>query len=224
MIGVRFLAGVNSAERCGVGKDVELRIGGLGRSAFEGVDPLLERAARGEVGAFEGIVRTHDTGLRTLAARLVGESATEDVLQDAYLKAFRALRRGRPPTESVEGWLYRIVYRTCLDELRWRRRHPKRPLLDLEGDQAGESNPAEVTATLRADLATALESLSEDQRAAVILVDALGFGYREAGEILRIRRGTVASRLNHAREVLRRALALEDGTQDAGKGEEQVEP
>ena len=68
----------------------------------------------------------------------------------------------------------------------------------------------------RRELATALERLPAEERAAVLLVDAQGFAYREAGEVLGVPEGTIASRLNRARAFLR--AALESGEQGACQG------
>lgn len=172
-------------------------------------DWVVERARLGDSDAFEEVVRVHDAGFRMLAARLVGDVRTDDVLQEAYLKAFRAIRRHRGPNGSLPAWLYRIVYHTCVDELRRVRRRPTQSLDDAMDLAHPRLGPDEL-ATNRARLAAALAELTSEQRAAVVLVDALGFNYSEAGTILGIRRGTVASRLNHARAALRRALSQHD--------------
>lgn len=171
-----------------------------------GVDEgVVERARLGDPEAFEAMIRAHDRGFRVLAARLVGDVRTDDVLQEAYLKAFRAITHRRGPDGSLPGWLYRIVYHSCLDELRRVRRQPTLSLDETRESAPSVPGPDEL-AVDRAGLTAALAELSPDQRAAVVLVDALGFKYSEAGAILGIRRGTVASRLSHARSELRRVL------------------
>jgi RNA polymerase sigma-70 factor (ECF subfamily) len=83
---------------------------------------LLERAQGGDGTAFAALVRAFDPKLRGLAFGLLGDrELMDDVLQEAYLRAFRAL----PGFEGRSGlgtWLYRITYNACLDELRRRRR------------------------------------------------------------------------------------------------------
>jgi RNA polymerase sigma-70 factor (ECF subfamily) len=166
---------------------------------------LAERAREGDSDAFWSLVEPYDRGLRALAYRLLGDrDLMDDALQEAYLKAFRALPSFRGDS-AVASWLYRIVYNACLDQLRraGRRRHAP---LEAAGERSDPGpDPAEV-ATRRHDLGTALASLSPDMRAAVLLVDAEGMDYGEAAETLGIPRGTLASRLNRARAHLRRAL------------------
>lgn len=167
--------------------------------------PGSTRAAAGDPDAFWSLVRPHDQMLRALAYRLVGDrDLMDDVLQEAYLKAFRALPslRGR---QAVGSWLYRIVYNVSMDQLRRGRRAAMVPLEEVPDQPDPAPDPGELTAR-RGDLAAALDTLPPEMRAAVHLVDAEGLSYEEAGAIIGVPRGTVASRLSRAREVLRRAL------------------
>jgi RNA polymerase sigma-70 factor (ECF subfamily) len=165
--------------------------------------PVIERARRGDQEAFAAVLRHYDPGLRALAYRLLGDrDLMDDALQEAYVKAFRALPCFRG--ESRLGtWLYRIAYNACLDELRRSRGTEELPLEAEVPSRAGD--PADVAARSR-DLAGALAALPSEERTAVLLVDAQGFDYRESARILGIPEGTVASRLNRARASLRIAL------------------
>jgi RNA polymerase sigma-70 factor (ECF subfamily) len=167
---------------------------------------LVARARRGDGDAFAALVRLHDRMLRALAYRLLGDrQLMDDVLQDAYVKAFRALPRFRAES-SVATWLYRIVYNACQDELRRARRSREEPL----GEELGSAaDPADAVA--QSDVAAALAGLTPQDRAAVLLVDALGSSYDDAAEVLGVPRGTVASRLNRARPALRAALEGSEG-------------
>ena len=162
-------------------------------------------------GEFAELIRRHDRSLRSLAFRLLADrDRMDDALQDAYVKAFRALPRFRGGS-APETWLYRIVYNTCLDELR-RERFRRR--LSSEARPEPATDPAD-TAAGRAGLAAALGALPHDQRAAVLLVDAEGFDYRAAAEVLGVELGTLASRLSRARASLRRALSpIADGAEN----------
>jgi RNA polymerase sigma-70 factor (ECF subfamily) len=158
--------------------------------------------------AFWSLVQPYDRGLRALAYRLVGDrDLMDDVLQEAYLRAFRALPslRGR---EAVGSWLYRIVYNASMDQLRKRQRARQVPLEDVPDRADPGPDPGEIAAGRR-DLAAALDALPPQMRAAVLLVDAEGLSYEEAGAIIGVPKGTVASRLSRAREVLRRALGAD---------------
>ena len=133
----------------------------------------------------------------------------EDVLQEAYLRAFRALPRFRGDS-GVGTWLYRIVYNAALDELRSSRRRFELSLRQLEFESEAVPDPAEVVPAQRA-IAHALMRLSPEDRAVVVLVDGQGLRYDEAARVLGVPPGTVASRLNRARSALRRGLRDAEG-------------
>jgi RNA polymerase sigma-70 factor (ECF subfamily) len=170
---------------------------------------LVVRATRGNVDAFYALIYRHDRALRGLAYRLLGDQhAMDDALQESYLKAFRALP-GFEGDSAFRSWLYRIVYNTCLDELRRRRKVGHLPIEAVSHHPDGRPDPGEL-ATDKLDLAAAVASLSPDTRAAVLLVYVDGMDYRSATEVLGVSRGTLASRLHRGRAQLRRAL---DGTE-----------
>ncbi len=172
------------------------------------IDPLLvERARSGDAAAFVDIVRHYEPRLRALAYRLLDDrDLTDDVLQEAYIRAFKALARFRGDA-SLGTWLYRITYNTCIDELR-RGRKVVSLFAENHAETADARSGPEEVAVERSDLAAALGSLAPELRAAVILVDADGLDYAAAGAVLGIPAGTVGSRLNKARAVLRLALGV----------------
>ena len=173
------------------------------RPAVEIGESVIDRAQRGDQEAFAAVIRHYDSGLRALTFRLLGDrDLMDDVLQEAYVKAFKALPRFRRQAK-LGTWLYRIAYNACLDELRRSRRIEELPL--DERVPSGTADPGYVV-TARGDLARALAALPPEDRAAVLLVDAQGFDYRETARVLGIPEGTVASRLNRARASLRTAL------------------
>jgi RNA polymerase sigma-70 factor, ECF subfamily len=166
---------------------------------------LAIRAVTGDEVAFVEIVRRYDSGLRRLAFRLLRDrDAMDDVLQEAYLKAFASISRFRGQA-STRTWLYRIVYNACLDQLKRRRRQPVAQYVDAaSGDSSAQTD-------LRLSLAAALAALPPEERAAVLLVDAEGLSYEEAAAIVGVAAGTIASRLSRARAALRRALREPEG-------------
>jgi RNA polymerase sigma-70 factor, ECF subfamily len=167
---------------------------------------IVERARRGDQEAFAAVIRHYDPGLRALAYRLLRDrDRMDDALQEAYVKAFRALPRFRGDSK-LGTWLYRIAYNACLDELQRSRRVVQLPL-DAETERPGSASDPGDLAAQRHDLAAALAALPPEERAAVLLVDAQGFDYREAARVLGVPEGTIGSRLSRARAVLRRALA-----------------
>jgi RNA polymerase sigma-70 factor (ECF subfamily) len=164
----------------------------------------LARARRGDGAAFAALVRHYDEGLRALAFRLVGDrDRMDDAMQDAYLRAFRALPRFRGAS-APSTWLYRITYNACIDELR---RTPATAPLDAVEEHADPRPGIAELLSTRGRLTAALAQLAPADRTAVLLVDAQGFDYAAAAEVLGVPAGTVASRLNRARTLLRRALA-----------------
>jgi RNA polymerase sigma-70 factor (ECF subfamily) len=165
---------------------------------------VLHRARAGDQRAFTDVVRHYDHRLRALAYRLLGDrAAMDDALQEAYVKAFRALPDFREDA-GLGTWLYSITYRACIDLQRREGRHRTEP--EPLTEPASGADPA-ATATARTDLARALSDLPPDQRAAVLLVDAEGLDYDAAATVLGVAPGTIASRLSRARATLRAALA-----------------
>lgn len=151
---------------------------------------------------FEETVATYHAELHAFAYRILGgRSEAEDALQTAYLKVFRAARGG--DGSLTRPWLYRVVYRCCIDELRRLKRHDHDV---LEGLAAGASDDGPTRELTRA-LSHAFLKLPAPTRAAVLLVDVHGLSYDEAAAALEVPRGTIASRLNHGRDALRAALS-----------------
>jgi RNA polymerase sigma-70 factor (ECF subfamily) len=173
----------------------------------------LRRAKSGDREAFVRLMDHYDRRLRALAYRLLDDrDDAVDAMQDVYVKAFGALPGFREKS-SVGTWLHRITYTTCCERLRQRKRTPL-PLDDEEPPASSSlqaRDPADE-ATLHADLAVALRSLSPEARAAVLLVDRDGYDYRTAAGVLGIPQGTLASRLSTAHAVLRRALRGEEAS------------
>jgi RNA polymerase sigma-70 factor (ECF subfamily) len=164
-------------------------------------DPIAQR----DPDVFIAMVKHYDRPLRGLVYRLMGNrEQMDDVLQEVYLRAYRALPGFRG--EAASGtWLYRIAYNVCIDELRRMQRHPRVPLDEVHEEPDGALDPSDL-ASLRGDLAEALSTLPVDQRAAILLVDAHGFDYARAGDILGVPAGTVGSRVSRARAALRLSL------------------
>lgn len=172
---------------------------------------LVERVLDGDREAFGEVVRRHDDRLRALAFKLLGgdRHRMDDALQEAYVRAYRALPRFRRDAD-LGSWLYRIAYNACVDELRRARRRPE-PVDTGDtgwGQASGAPTPDRVVGA--ADAVTrALAALPVDQRLTVVLVDGEGFDNVTAAQILGVAPGTVASRLSRARAAMRRTLGEE---------------
>ena len=166
---------------------------------------VLDRARSGDHEAFAAVVRLYDAKLRGLAFRLLGDrDRMDDALQEAYVRAFRALPRFRGDAR-VGTWLFRITYNACLDELARGRKVTHVSLDELVEQASGDPEPGDVLGD-RSEVVSALRALPTDERTVMFLVDVHGFDYAAAAEIVGVPVGTVASRLNRARLSVRQAL------------------
>jgi RNA polymerase sigma-70 factor (ECF subfamily) len=176
------------------------------------VDPpeteLIARARAGDARAFTALVRSHDDAMRGLAYSLLGSrTAMDDALQDAYVKAYRAIGSFRG-SAAFGTWLHRIVRNTCIDHLRRSDRH-REVSLELIVSNPDPDVGAEERLAERSRVGAALAALSDEQRGVVVLVDRDGCSYDEAAQLLGITPGTVASRLSRARSTLRATLGAD---------------
>lgn len=162
---------------------------------------MARRVAGGDASAFRPIVEHTQAALYRLASRLCGNlSDAEDALQDAYVKAYRALTRGNyDGRSSVNTWLYRIVTNTCLDL-----RRKRREVLDDANHEPSFDGAltAEARLALR-ELDVWLGDLPEAQRTVVVLKSIEGMSTQEVAEILECSVGSVEQRLVRARATLR---------------------
>ena len=167
---------------------------------------LLRQHVDGDAEAFGELFRRHKDRLWAVALRTLGDpEEAADALQDGMLSAFR--RAGDFRGESaVTTWLHRIVVNACLDRLRRRAARPTAltgddEALDMLAGHAGVEDPGGASA-IRLDIDAALRILPPPQRAAIVLVDMLGFSVTDAAEILDISPGTVKSRCARSRARL----------------------
>jgi RNA polymerase sigma-70 factor (ECF subfamily) len=156
----------------------------------------LLRAQRGDDGACRALVERYQRPVFALISRMIGHGpAVEDLAQETFLKAFRALGRFDPAGPArLSSWLLTIAARLAIDHARRREPAPM-PLHARTG-----------SAELRSALEKAVESLPADFRAAFLLREAHGFSTAEVAQALGIEEGTVKSRLSRAREALREIL------------------
>jgi RNA polymerase sigma-70 factor (ECF subfamily) len=180
---------------------------------------LLRRHVAGDSEAFGELFRRHRDRLWAVALRTVGDpEEAGDALQDAMISAFRRAGDFRGDS-AVTTWLHRIVVNACLDRLR---RKAARPAVSAGDEQAFEalvaqdSDPARTTDT-RLDINAALQILSPQQRAALLVVDMLGFSVADAAIILDTSQGTVKSRCARARARLLPHVAHLRGNRSASE-------
>jgi RNA polymerase sigma-70 factor (ECF subfamily) len=163
---------------------------------------------------FERVALVHLDALYRLALRLTRNRAeAEDVVQEAFLRAFRSFHRFNPGT-NCRAWLFTILRNVFLNRVRMQGREvPEQDMDGLDraepvGEPTIEWNPEEryLQTMLHGDVDRALATLPLAFREAVVLVDVEGLTYREAAQVLSCPIGTVMSRLSRARALLRRAL------------------
>jgi RNA polymerase sigma-70 factor (ECF subfamily) len=171
------------------------------------VDGLVERATVGEREAFDELVRRTQGDAYGLALRLTSdEEDARDVVQDAYLRAYRSLDKFRGDAQ-FGTWLYRIVANCAATTTGRRRRHRHDPLPDDDAvvDERTDTDPgvqAEV-ADLRARLETAIRELPEKLRAVVVLRDVHDLPHDAIAAELGISVSAAKVRLHRARRRLR---------------------
>jgi RNA polymerase sigma-70 factor (ECF subfamily) len=153
---------------------------------------------------FESEALPQMKALYATACRLTRNPAdAEDLVQETYLRAYRAFETYAPGT-NIRGWLYTILYRTRTDQLRKAGRSPR--TVDLPDEGIPVTAAQEALACGQEDVARALDALPEVFRTALVLRDMQDFTYEEMARILAIPIGTVMSRIHRGRAQMRRVL------------------
>lgn len=172
---------------------------------------LLRLHVQGDGEAFGLLFVRHRERLWAVALRTLGDQEeAADALQDAMISAFR--RAGDFRGESaVTTWLHRIVVNACLDRIRRRAARPAasgmdEQTLDVLAQGSALADPG-IDKDIALDVLAALRTLGQDQRAALVLVDMLGYPVADTAEILGISPGTVKSRCARGRARLLPLLA-----------------
>jgi len=160
------------------------------------------------------------SSLYSAALRMTRNPAdAEDLVQETYLKAFRAYERFEAGT-NLKAWMYRILTNSYINDYRKKQRRPDesdigdvedlylyRRIGGLAGATLGRSAEDELMDLFgEAEVKEALEELAEHYRLPVLLADVEGFAYKEIAEILDVPIGTVMSRLHRGRKQLQKLL------------------
>lgn len=180
---------------------------------------LVERAQKGDGRAFEALVRKYQRRVFRLAFGMVkNQEDAMDVSQEAFVRVHKHLATFKGEA-SFYTWVYRITKNLCIDHLR-RSRGDKVEYddtlardegagvaLGLQG-QSGSLNPAKeaLRGELGGKISEALAELSENHREILLLRELEGLAYEELAETLEIKKGTVMSRLFHARKKMQEIL------------------
>ena len=179
---------------------------------------LVGRASRGDLAAYDELVRRYQTRIYSLAYNMTSNKEdAEDMVQDVFVKAFSALKNFQG-TSSFYTWIYRIAINRTINFLKKRKRKQALSLNDV--DEGVERDPAYVElsarespvrdaslAELQEKLNKALLTLSEKHRTVVVLHDIQGMPHDEIARMTGCSEGTVRSRLFYARQQLQGELA-----------------
>ena len=181
---------------------------------------LLARLRQGDDEAFETLVRNYSPRLFSVARRIVGtDEDARDVVQDAFLSAFRAVGSFHGDAR-LSTWLHRIVVNTALMKLRSRKRRPEEPIEPLLPGFLGDGHFAErlqdwaepvdqslSRAETRALVRHRINELPESFRTVLLLRDIEGLSTEETAKVLETTANAVKIRLHRARQALRTLLA-----------------
>lgn len=173
---------------------------------------LVERHRRGDPAAFDEIFARYERMVFNLALRMSGDrEEASDLSQDVFLRVYRHVGRFKGRS-SLKTWVYRVALNCCRSQAA-RRRPVTQPLPEapeqvLEGLQDETSSPERHALARDAgrQLVRALRQLPNPYREAVVLRDIQGLSYREIASVLRVRIGTVRSRIARGRDRLRRIV------------------
>jgi RNA polymerase sigma-70 factor (ECF subfamily) len=184
------------------------------------IDPdadLVQRAQRGDTTAFDDLVKKYTPKLYGLVYHMTSNHEdTNDILQDVFAKAYRALKRFRGKS-TFYTWVYSIATNMTLNALKKRNRRRTMSLNDV--DLAIEKDKDFIEATSKSDpvreaniselqerLNIAMQELSESHRMVVTMFDIQGMPHAEISKILGVSEGTVRSRLFYAHQLLQTSL------------------
>ena len=182
---------------------------------------LIAKAQNGDRAAFKSLVERHQRRAFAIALALVrDENDARELVQDAFLRVFKGLNSFQGGS-SFFTWLYRIITNLSIDLIR----KPGRQLVDIdegrfESDESTEaefpllsrvdgSDPADVVRRreIAARLQVALDALPPYHRGVIVMREIEGLSYEEMAQAMGVSKGTIMSRLFHARQKLQKALA-----------------
>jgi RNA polymerase sigma-70 factor (ECF subfamily) len=177
-------------------------------------EELVARSMGGDLDSFNQLVLRWERPIYALAYRVIGrEEEARDVSQEAFLRAFRALK-GFKGQAKFSSWLYRITLNLCRDWMRRERRTPvSQPpegvdIIELAGDVSAAESIEDLVSRreLGRVVGKAMSSLPEEQRTAIILKEYHGLTFQEIADLLDCPLSTVKTRLYQGLSVLRKQL------------------
>ena len=185
------------------------------------VDPIVQLAAAGDIGAFEELYRMHNRRVYSLCLRMTrNASDAEDLTQDVFVQLYRKLKTFRGEA-LFTTWLHKLTVNEVL--MHFRKRRVRMEQTSEDGATpveiaTGTQNPDRMSVVDRIALHDAIRQLSPGYRAVFILHDIAGYEHNEIGAILGCAVGTSKSQLHKARLKLRRFLKERKATRETGDG------
>jgi len=179
---------------------------------------LVQRVQKGDKTAFDLLVRKYQHKVVKLVTRYLRDPAdAEDVAQEAFIKAYRAIPQFRGDS-AFYTWLYRIAINTAKNAIVSRDRSPVEFDLDLQNVEESNSMQARLadsetpesllqTEEIRETVNRAIEALPEDLRTAIVLRELEGLSYEDIAQAMDCPVGTVRSRIFRAREAIDKRLS-----------------
>lgn len=180
-------------------------------------DALVDRARKGDRAAFQELFQKYHRRAYAIAFGVVKRKEDAlDVVQDAFIKVHKHIANFQG-TSSFYTWLYRIVMNLSIDQVRKKRKITEWDDNVAKDDAAGDGallprveneNPSKtaVRRELTEKLNAALDTLPEYHRAVILLREVEGLSYEEMAQILEVPKGTIMSRLFHARRKMQEQL------------------
>lgn len=190
----------------------------LAREADAEIDrALIERAQAGDKSAFRELVERHQRRAFAIAFALVkDEEDAREVVQEAFVRVFRGLGQFQGGS-SFFTWLYRIVTNLSIDVIRRPARRDTELDESIEVEESDDAPLARIEGAdpllsvhrteLRSKLESALAELPVYHRGVIVMREVQGMSYEEMAEAMGVSKGTIMSRLFHARRKLQKALA-----------------
>lgn len=186
----------------------------------DNVENLVTRARSGDLEAFEMLYRSHQAGIYTFVrSQIRNAEAAADLTQETFVRAWESLPRLRKPG-AFRGWLHQIAGNLVRDEVKSGRARLEvvASVLAGSGDGDGRQLPEQASPDgspesrlleqeRSQEIQAALQELSAEQRAAVVMHHMEGMGVNEIAAAMGVKPGTIMSRLSRAREALRSRLS-----------------
>lgn len=168
-------------------------------------EELIKASQRGNKEAFQVLVTEYQAAVLGFLYRLGNDADTaQDLAQETFLKAWLAIEK-YGHRQKFKSWLLKIAYNTTIDF--WRRQRPDTDLQQVSLRDEKVDPEEQVSRSQQVDMVQqAIQSLPEQSRAALILREYHQYSYQEIAQTLDIPVGTVMSRLNYARSILRKRL------------------